>query len=48
MRTNTFLEPCLLTIEEVKQLLHESEKRFDAGIYVTEEEMEEVWNAPLI
>lgn len=48
METRTLVEPCTFTVDDVKQLLYESEARFAAGIFVSEEEMEEVWNTPLV
>lgn len=48
MNTRTIIEPCVFSLEEMKDNLQASQERFAAGIYVTEDEMEEIWNAPLV
>ena len=37
--------PCRMNFSEVKQHLQASEKRFDAGEYISEEQMEELFNS---
>lgn len=37
--------PCRMSINEVKQQLQDSEKRFNEGVYLSEEEMKEFFNA---
>lgn len=36
---------CRMNFSEVKQHLQASEKRFDAGEYISEEQMEELFNS---
>ena len=37
--------PCRMNFSEVKQHLQASEKRFDVGEYISEEQMEELFNS---
>lgn len=43
METRIMAEPCIFTSDEVRQMLHESEERFAAGIFISEEEMENIF-----